>query len=160
MSYRILKITVIIPLPVGEVTKVIYPDDQADDIADYRAKVKEEYKADRVFLSYEEIPMAFNLFKMKAKRVIYSRLISKGNYENAKIEIELEVEENESAGYVFQCAKEWVENRIAVEKISDYKVEQAKRVMEDKRNHTLAQIEEAEEVLSKSKNIQDDGLPF
>jgi len=33
MSYRILKITVIIPLPVGEVTKVIYPDDQADDIA-------------------------------------------------------------------------------------------------------------------------------
>jgi len=56
MSYRILKITVIIPLPVGEVTKVIYPDDQADDIADYRAKVKEEYKSDRVFLSYEEIP--------------------------------------------------------------------------------------------------------
>jgi len=56
MSYRILKITVIIPLPVGEVTKVIYPDDQADDIADYRAKVKEEYKADRVFLSYEETP--------------------------------------------------------------------------------------------------------
>ena len=80
--------------------------------------------------------------------------------ENAKIEIELEVEENESAGYVFQCAKEWVENRIAVEKLSDYKVEQAKRVMDDKRNHTLAQIEEAEEVLSKSKNIQDEGLAF
>ena len=97
---------------------------------------------------------------MKAKRVIYSRLISKDNYENAKIEIELEVEENESAGYVFQCAKEWVENRIAVEKLSDYKVVQAKRVMSDKRNHTLAQIEEAEEVLSKSKNIQDEGLPF
>ena len=97
---------------------------------------------------------------MKAKRVIYSRLISKGNYENAKIEIELEVEENESAGYVFKCAKEWVENRIAVEKLSDYKVEQAKRVMDDKRNHTLAQIEEAEEVLSKSNNIQDEGLPF
>ena len=32
--------------------------------------------------------------------------------------------------------------------------------MDDKRNHTLAQIEEAEEVLSKSKNIQDEGLPF
>ena len=61
---------------------------------------------------------------------------------------------------ILQCAKEWVENRIAVEKLSDYKVEQAKRVMDDKRNHTLAQIEEAEEVLSKSKNIQDEGLPF
>lgn len=96
---------------------------------------------------------------MKATRIVYSRLISKGNYENAKIEIELEVEENESAGYVFQCAKEWVENRIAVEKLSDYKVEQAKRVMDDKRNHTLAQIEEAEEILSKVK-VQDDELPF
>ena len=29
---------------------------------------------------------------MKANKIIYSRLISKGNYENAKIEIELEVE--------------------------------------------------------------------
>ena len=96
---------------------------------------------------------------MKAKKVIYSRLISKGNYENAKIEIELEVEENESAGYVFQCAKEWVENRIAIEKVSDYKVEQARKVMDDKRNHTLAQIEEAEEILSKVK-VQDDELPF
>ena len=97
---------------------------------------------------------------MKALKVTYSRLISKGNYENAKIEIELEVEANESASYVFQCAKEWVENRIAIEKVSDYKLEQAKRVMDDKRNHTLAQIEEAEEVLSKSVQIMDEGLPF
>jgi len=29
---------------------------------------------------------------MKANRIVYSRLISKGNYENAKIEIELEVD--------------------------------------------------------------------
>ncbi len=95
---------------------------------------------------------------MKATKVIYSRLISKGNYENAKIEIELEVEEGERASDVFLKAKEFVENRIAVEKLSDYKVESAKRVMEDKRNHTLAQIEEAEEVL-KSYNAQDE-LPF
>jgi len=31
--------------------------------------------------------------------------------------------------------------------------------MDDKRNHTLAQIEEAEEILSKVK-VQDDELPF
>jgi len=43
MSYRILKITVIIPLPVGEVTKVIYPDDQADDIAAAALKEREEF---------------------------------------------------------------------------------------------------------------------
>ena len=97
---------------------------------------------------------------MKAKKVIYSRLISKGNYENAKIEIELEVEDGEKAADVFNAAKEWVENRIAVEKLSDYKVEQAKRVMDDKRNHTLAQIEEAEEVLSKYKKEDTDSMPF
>lgn len=93
---------------------------------------------------------------MKAKKVIYSRLVSKGNYENAKIEIELEVEDGEKAADVFNAAKEWVENRIAVEKLSDHKVEQAKRVMDDKRNHTLAQIEEAEEVLSKFHSTDDD----
>ena len=96
---------------------------------------------------------------MKALKVTYSRLISKGNYENAKIEIELEVEKGEKAADVYEAAKSWVEKRIAVEKLSDYTIEKAKKVMDDKRNHTLAQIEEAEEVLSKVK-IQDDGLPF
>ena len=96
---------------------------------------------------------------MKALKVTYSRLISKGNYENAKIEIELEVEEGEKASDVFEAAKNWVEKRIAVEKLSDYTIERAKKVMVDKRNHTLAQIEEAEEILSKIK-IKDDDLPF
>ena len=96
---------------------------------------------------------------MKALKVTYSRLISKGNYENAKIEIELEVEKGEKAADVYEAAKSWVEKRIAVEKLSDYTIEKAKKVMDDKRNHTLAQIEEAEEVLSKVK-IQDDELPF
>lgn len=96
---------------------------------------------------------------MKAKRVIYSRLISKGNYENAKIEIELEVEASEKASEVFEVAKKWVEKRIAVEKLSDYTIDKARKVMDDKRNHTLAQIEEAEEILAKVK-VSDDELPF
>jgi hypothetical protein len=94
---------------------------------------------------------------MKALRIVYSRLISKGNYENAKIEIELQVEENEKASDVFDAAKSWVENRIKKEKISDHIIERARKVIEDKRNHTLAQIEEAEEVLAKAK-VQDDLL--
>ena len=97
--------------------------------------------------------------EMKALKVTYSRLISKGNYENAKIEIELEVEQGEKAADVYEAAKNWVEKRIAVEKLSDYTIEKAKKVMDDKRNHTLAQIEEAEEILSKLK-VQDDELPF
>lgn len=88
---------------------------------------------------------------MKALKVTYSRLISKGNYENAKIEIELQVEEGEKAADVFKAAKEFVERRIGVEKLSDWTIQRARQVMEDKRNHTLAQIEEAEEVLEKLK---------
>lgn len=97
---------------------------------------------------------------MKAKKVTYSRLISKGNFENCKIEIELEVEQGDRAHEVFDAAKAWVENRIAVEKLSDYKVEQARRVIDDKRNHTLAQIEEAEEVLSKITVNDYNDIPF
>ena len=72
---------------------------------------------------------------MKAKKVIYSRLISLGNYENAKIEIELDVEAGEKASEVYEAAKAFVEKRIAVEKL------------------------EAEELLAKVK-VSDDGLPF
>ena len=97
--------------------------------------------------------------EMKALKVTYSRLVSKGNYENAKIEIELEVEQGEKAADVYEAAKNWVEKRIEIEKLSDYTIEKAKKVMDDKRNHTLAQIEEAEEILSKVK-VQDDELPF
>lgn len=96
---------------------------------------------------------------MKANKIVYSRLISKGNYENAKIEIELEVEAGEKASEVFEAAKKWVEKRIAAEKLSDYTIERARKVMDDKRNHTLAQIEEAEEILAKVK-VSDDELPF
>jgi hypothetical protein len=96
---------------------------------------------------------------MKANKIIYSRLISKGNYENAKIEIELEVEAGEKASEVFEAAKAFVERRIAVEEMSDYTIQQAREVIADKRNHTLAQIEEAEEILAKVK-VSDDELPF
>ena len=96
---------------------------------------------------------------MKANKIIYSRLISKGNYENAKIEIELEVEAGEKASEAFEAAKAFVERRIAVEKMSDYTIQQAREVIADKRNHTLAQIEEAEEILAKFK-VSDDELPF
>ena len=41
---------------------------------------------------------------MKALKVTYSRLVSKGNYENAKIEIELEVEQGEiSCAWIWGC---------------------------------------------------------
>ena len=96
---------------------------------------------------------------MKPTKITYSRLISKGNYENAKIEIELEVEPGEKASEVFTLAKIWVEKRIEIEKMSDYIIQKAQKVMDDKRNHTLAQIEEAEDILKKVI-VNDDELPF
>lgn len=95
---------------------------------------------------------------MKATKVTYSRLISKGNYENAKIEIELEVEKGEKAADVFEAARQFVEKRIAIEKLSDYTVNNARKVLDDRRNHTLAQIEEAEEIINRY-SVQE-YLPF
>lgn len=70
----------------------------------------------------------------------------------------MEVSEGEKASSVYDKAKAFVERRCEIEKMSQYTIEKAQKVMDDKRNHTLAQIEEAEEILSKTR-IQDD-LPF
>lgn len=95
---------------------------------------------------------------MKATRIVYSRLISKGNYENAKIEIELEVEENEKASDVYAKAKEFVETRIAVEKLGDWEVEEARRILKNAEKYPIERIKEAKEVLQQLE-IEDD-LPF
>lgn len=96
---------------------------------------------------------------MKAKLITYSRLINKGNYEHEKIEISLEVEKGDKASEVYDAAKKFIDRRVEIAKLSDYTIQSAKKVMDDKRNHTLAQIEEAEEVLKKA-SVQDDDLPF
>ena len=96
---------------------------------------------------------------MKAKQITYGRLISKGNYENEKIEICLEAEEGEKASEVYNAAKQFIEKRIALAKLSEYTIQSAKNVLKDKRNHTLAQIEEAEEVIARLE-VNDDELPF
>jgi len=96
---------------------------------------------------------------MKAKQITYGRLISKGNYENEKIEICLEAEEGEKASEVYNAAKQFIEKRIALAKLSEYTIQSAKNVLKDKRNHTLAQIEEAEEVIARSE-VNDEELPF
>ncbi len=56
MTYRVLKITCIIPRfdDVPEV-KTIYPDAVTNEIEQYRSALKAEYGADKVFMAYEEI---------------------------------------------------------------------------------------------------------
>jgi len=95
---------------------------------------------------------------MKAKLITYSRLISKGNFENAKIEIQVEVEDNEIALDVFNKAKTFVNKLCEIEKISQMSIENAKKVLNNKREYTLGQIEDADELLSRL--IVDNELPF
>ena len=97
---------------------------------------------------------------MKALKVTYSRLISKGNYENAKIEIELEVEPGEKAAAVFKAAKDWVENRILFERLDNTRIERAKDILANKRNYRLGEIEDAEKLLANIDGEHIEDLPF
>ena len=94
---------------------------------------------------------------MKAKRIIYSKLISTGNYENVKVEIEMEVEKGEDPTEVFKIAKKWVEAHLKVETTNAMEIVDAMKVLADKRNHTPVQTEAAEKLISEIE-LQD--LPF
>lgn len=97
---------------------------------------------------------------MKAKQVIYSRLISKGNYENEKIEVCIEVEDGERLKDVFDAAKKFVDLKADSGKITSYSLERAKAVLADKDNHTGNQIKEAEEIVKRYNAPEIDDLPF
>ncbi len=96
---------------------------------------------------------------MKAKKVIYSRLVSLGNYENAKFEIELELEEGEKAADAFNLAKEFIENRVKVAKIPLYKKDEALRMVNDPDNYIGNDVKEARELI-KTINLETEDLPF
>ena len=97
---------------------------------------------------------------MKAKYVTYSRLISKGNYENEKIELCLEVEDGEKVNDVFASAKKFVDLKADAGKISDYAFEQAKRVLADPDNHTGNQIADAKKIIERAEANGIEELPF
>lgn len=97
---------------------------------------------------------------MKAKHIIYSRLISKGNFENEKIEVCVEVEEGEKLIDVFTAAKKFVDLKADSGKISIYALDGARKVLADRDNHTGNQIKDAEEVVKRFEAPEIDGLPF
>lgn len=97
---------------------------------------------------------------MKAKHVIYSRLISKGNYENEKIEVCIEVEDGEKLKDVFDAAKKFVDLKADAGKITSYSLERANVILADRDNHTGNQIKEAEEIVNRYKAPEIDDLPF
>lgn len=96
---------------------------------------------------------------MKAKLITYSRLVNTGNYNNSKIEIQLEVEEGETAYDVFNAAKKFVDQRCDIETIPGYSIENAKRILSDKLNYKLRDIEAAEELIKKL-TVEEDNMYF
>lgn len=97
---------------------------------------------------------------MKAKSVTYSRLISKPNYENEKIEICIEVEEGEKLKDVFIAAKKFVDLKADSGKITIYSLGAARKVLADRDNHTGYQIKDAEEIVRRFESPEIDELPF
>ena len=97
---------------------------------------------------------------MKAKQVTYSRLISKPNYENEKIEVCIEVEEGEKLKDVFDAAKKFVDLKADSGRITMYSLDSARKVLADRDNHTGNQIKEAEEIVKRFDAVEIDELPF
>ena len=96
---------------------------------------------------------------MKATRIIYSRLISLGGYENAKIEIELEVEEGEKAIDVYNSAKDWVQERIKEHRGGDTDLKWAENVLKNQYDYKLGDIKKAEQIVARNQENKDE-LPF
>lgn len=64
-------------------------------------------------------------------------------------------------GDVCKEAKKFVEDRVAAEKRPSFEIERAKDILADRRNHTIAQVEDAEALLN-SIEIKENNeeLPF
>jgi len=97
---------------------------------------------------------------MKATKITYSRLFSKGNFENGKIEIELQIEEGEKAIDVYNAAKKFVEDRVFIEQNPNTpsKKESALKVLENKEKHSYIQVMNAQAIVDLPDD--DDDLPF
>lgn len=83
---------------------------------------------------------------MKTKNVIYQKVFSLGNFENEKIGIEIEVEENENPIDALFEAKKYVEKSHLFNK-RYYEYERAKNIVNDDDNYTGKQRKQAEDFI-------------
>jgi hypothetical protein len=98
---------------------------------------------------------------VKALTVRYERLYSLGNYEHAKYGIELTVEEGEKASDVLEQAKRFVrqQNTEAMER-EKAKIDRARAVLANRRNFTVGDVEDAEELVRKAEEREQGEFPF
>ncbi len=96
---------------------------------------------------------------MKAKKIYYKRLFNLGNFSNAEIGIELEVEENEKAIDVLKNAKQFIDAFDPNIDIAE-KIEKLEHIINNPRNYNYGQVEDAKKELERIQSNKDDDLPF
>ena len=96
---------------------------------------------------------------MKATKIYYEKLFNLGNYQNEKIGIELIIEDGELAKDVLAKAKQFV-NNLNPNDIKKKEYEKASSIIGNKRMHSWAEVNLAEEVVANYKVEEEDNLPF
>jgi hypothetical protein len=100
-----------------------------------------------------------NQFKiMKVKSVEISKVFNLGNYSNLKVGTVIELEPEESAKEAVERGFSFINQYDPKNKISDSAYRQAKEVVENKRNYTFGEVEDAEKKISIYE--KDDYLEF
>lgn len=96
---------------------------------------------------------------MKATKIYYEKSFNLGNYENEKIGIEIIIENGELAKDVHQKAKQFVE-KLNPNELKKKEYNKALAIIANKRMHSWAEVELAEEVVKNYKENEEDNLPF
>jgi hypothetical protein len=95
---------------------------------------------------------------MKVKTILYQKVFSLPNFQNEKIGIEIELEDNEKASDVIEKAKVWAERvHLGHQNISQ-EVLNAKAILADSDHYTGKQVKDAQAIIDKFN--EGDDLPF
>lgn len=92
---------------------------------------------------------------MKAKKIYYEKCFNLGNYQNEKVGIEIELEEDESVQSALLAAKQFVE---ANSPRKTEVIESAKRTVANPNSYSYGDVMNAKEILENQPKIDD--LPF
>jgi small-conductance mechanosensitive channel len=95
---------------------------------------------------------------VKAVTVRYQRVRNLGNYENERVEVEVQVEDGETAQQVLDAAKRFVLKNLP-DPMREHDVQRARKIVADPENFTMGQIKQAQDLLAQEEQADDD-LPF
>ena len=96
---------------------------------------------------------------MKATKIYYKRLFNLGNFQNAEIGIELEVEENEKAENVIKKAIEFVEI-FNPKNDREQKIRELQRIIDNAREFKYGIVQDAKIELERLLDEEENDLPF